>query len=226
MCGLHSNPPSPLFLQATPEEATGIINAYRRTATNAAPNKAIFSNLTTSAEALSPATGAGETPGGTLEGKEVEGFGGLFVGELEIELAGEEPGVEADDKGETAGGDGGDKVGEEDSLGVGATGDGALVVGGDAVGVTVGLAFVGEVTGDVDVVGAPAAFDGRGAEVTGDVAVAVGAPAAFDGRGDGDCAQHEEAIKPAITNIITATCLLPAIVSDSNPQSPSSCLKA
>lgn len=205
MCGLHSNPPSPLFLQATPEEATGIINAYRRTATNAAPNKAIFSNLTTSAEALSPATGAGETPGGTLEGKEVEGFGGLFVGELEIELAGEEPGVEADDKGETAGGDGGDKVGEEDSLGVGATGDGALVVGGDAVGVTVGLAFVGEVTGDVDV---------------------VGAPAAFDGRGDGDCAQHEEAIKPAITNIITATCLLPAIVSDSNPQSPSSCLKA
>lgn len=192
----------PTNLQATPEEATGIINDYRRNATNAAPNKAIFSNFKTSAELLSPATGVGV--GGNLEGKLLLGIGGLVVGELATALI-EGAGPEA--TGETDGGDGGDEIGDEDVVGVTATGDGALVVGGDARGLTVGLlAFFGEVTGDAVVV--------------------VGAPAVVDGAADGDCAQHEEPIKLTITNNVTATALVPAIVSDSKPQSPSRCLKA
>lgn len=196
----------PTNLQATPEEATGIINDYRRNAANAAPNKAIFSNFKTSAELLSPATGVGALEGGNLEGKLLLGNGGLVVGELATALI-EGAGPEA--TGETDGGDGGDEIGDENVVGVTATGDGALLVGGDARGLTVGLlAFFGEVTGDAVVV------------------VVVGAPAVTDGAADGDCAQHEEPIKLTITNNVTATALVPAIVSDSKPQSPSRCLKA
>jgi len=108
--------------------------------------------------------------GGNLEGKLLLGIGGLVVGEVATALI-EGAGPEA--TGETDGGDGGDEIGDEDIVGVTATGDGALVVGGDARGLTVGLlAFFGEVTGDAVVV--------------------VGAPAVVDGAADGDCAQHEE----------------------------------
>lgn len=94
------------------------------------------------------------------------GSGGLFEGEPEI--TGEEAGDTADVTGETDGGDGGDKVGVKADKGEAAvegetaTGDGVLVVGGDAMGLTLGLAaFFGEVTGDVVVVGAPADINGE-----------------------------------------------------------------
>lgn len=195
----------PTNLQATPEEATGIIDDYRRNTTNAAPIKAIFSRFATSAELLSPATGVGAVLGGNLEGK-VLGNGGLLVEELGTPLKGEEAGV-IEATGATDGGDGGEEIG--DTVGV-------ATVGPDVIGLTLGLpAFIGvdtgEETGD--------AFFG---EDTGDLVVEVGAPAVFDGEAAGDCAQHEEPIKLTIKNIVTATALVPAIVSDSNDEEPQS----
>lgn len=97
------------------------------------------------------------------------GIGGLFPGaEGVITLGAEEAGDIAEVTGETDGGDGGDEAGEKADKGEVAvegevaTGDGVLVVGGDAVGLTLGLAaFFGEVTGDVVVVGAPADINGE-----------------------------------------------------------------
>jgi len=204
----------PTNLQATPEEATGIIDDYRRNTANAAPIKAIFSNFATSAELLSPATGVGAVLGGTLVGK-VLGNGGLFVDELGTALKGEEAGV-IEATGATDGGDGGEEIG--DTVGV-------ATVGPDVIGLAVGLlAFIGVETGEEtgDAFFGEDTGDAFFGEDTGDLVVEVGAPAVFDGEAAGDSAQHEEPIKLTIKNIITATALVPAIVSDSNDEVPQS----
>jgi len=204
----------PTNLQATPEEATGIIDDYRRNTANAAPIKAIFSNFATSAELLSPATGVGAVLGGNLVGK-VLGNGGLFVDELGTALKGEEAGV-IEATGATDGGDGGEEIG--DTVGV-------ATVGPDVIGLAVGLlAFIGVETGEEtgDAFFGEDTGDAFFGEDTGDLVVEVGAPAVFDGEAAGDSAQHEEPIKLTIKNIITATALVPAIVSDSNDEVPQS----
>jgi len=162
----------PTNLQATPEEATGIIDDYRRNTANAAPIKAIFSNFATSAELLSPATGVGAVLGGTLVGK-VLGNGGLFVDELGTALKGEEAGV-IEATGATDGGDGGEEIG--DTVGV-------ATVGPDVIGLAVGLlAFIGVETGEEtgDAFFGEDTGDAFFGEDTGDLVVEVGAPAVFE----------------------------------------------